>query len=139
MKNALILATFTFVFIYACSSSKTTSSKNINVADTAISVTDTIRIANDALEYEIIILEQGFDRFLNTQPPQEYYGIGFLESKNYLYSQEYNRRVRDITRSRGLYPQEINYDSKLKYGKEVNFLLYNYFRFFEIKYNQKLK
>ena len=41
-----------------------------------------IRIANDSLEYEIIITDLGFPRFLNTQPPQEYYGIGFLEGKN---------------------------------------------------------
>ena len=80
--------------------------------------------------YEIIILEQGFERFLNTQPPQGYYGLSFLESKNYLYVQEYNRRVRDITKSRALYPQEIFYDPKVRYGMKVNFLLYNYFRFF---------
>ena len=101
--------------------------------------TDTIVIANNELEYEIIILEQGFERFLNTQPPQGYYGLSFLESKNYLYVQEYNRRVRDITKSRALYPQEIFYDPKVRYGMKVNFLLYNYFRFFEQKYNQKLK
>ena len=102
-------------------------------------VTDTITIANEALDYEIIILEQGFDRYLNTQPKIDYYSLTFLESKNLFYSQEYNRRVRDIARSRDLYPQEINYNRNVHYGKEVNFLLFNYFQFFEQKYNQRLK
>lgn len=101
--------------------------------------TDTIKIANEELEYEIIILEQGFERYLSTQPNEEYYSITYLESKNLFYVQEYNRRVRDITRSRLLYPQEINYDRNLHYGKEVNYLLFNYFQFFEQKYNQRLK
>ena len=101
--------------------------------------TETITIANESLDYEIIILEQGFERYLSTQPNEEYYSETFLESKNLFYSQEYNRRVRDISRSRDLYPQEINYDRNVHYGKEVNYLLYNYFQFFEQKYNQRLK
>lgn len=125
-----------FVFLLSCGNSKNV----INSTNDSIGVKqDTIVIANKELEYEIIILEQGFERYLDTQPNEEYYSITFLESKNLFYVQEYNRRVRDITRSRELYPQEINYDRNKRYGKEVNYLLYNYFQFFEQKYNQRLK
>jgi len=133
-KNILIIATIVS-FLFACTSNK----KSITPSKQFQKETDTIRIANDSLEYEIIILEIGFNRYLNTQPPADYYGLKFLENKNYLYVTEYNRRVRDITISRDLYPQEINYNPSVRYGKEVNYLLYNYFRFFEKEYNQRLK
>lgn len=136
MKQMLI-----FLFLFGCLISCNSSKKTIST-DTATSKeekTDTIVISNDTLEYEIIILEQGFERYLITQPKASFYSTTYLENKNIIYVREYNRRVRDIGRSRDLYPQEINYNPKLRYGKEVNFLLFNYFQFFEYKYNQKLK
>ena len=136
MKKIILLNIVLVIFLVACKSSKDIS---VNVDKTTNVSKDTIVIANKELDYEIIILEQGFDRYLNTQPKEDYYGITFLENKNIFYVQEYNRRVRDITISRDLYPQEINYDRNKRYGKQVNFLLYNYFQFFEKKYNQRLK
>ena len=32
--------------------------------------------------------------------------------------------------------QQINYDDKIDYGMEVNYLLYMYFEFFQDKYNK---
>ena len=49
-----------------------------------------IRIANDSLEYEIIITDIGFPRFLNTQPPESYYDINYLERKNNFFVAAYN-------------------------------------------------
>lgn len=37
-----------------------------------------------------------------------------------------------------LYELQINYDPKMDYGYEVNYLLYNYFLYFQIKYKQRL-
>jgi hypothetical protein len=125
-----------FMFaVYGCESGKSTM-KDSPAAQTGTK--DTIRIANDSLEYEIIILEIGFDRYLNTQPPETYYSTDFLERKNQFYVGEYNRRVNDPRYSRDLYPQTIDYDSRIRYGKEVNYLLFIYFQYFEKKYNQKL-
>jgi hypothetical protein len=135
MKFILFNLILALAFV-ACKSSKEIPKNNGNTNKV---VTDTVTIANEALDYEIIILEQGFERYLETKPNKEYYSITFLESKNLFYVQEYNRRVRDITVPREFYPQEINYDRNMHYGKEVNYLLYNYFRFFEQKYNQRLK
>ncbi|MGK0377062.1 DUF6146 family protein [Patiriisocius sp. Uisw_017] len=135
MRKSILAIAMVVFFLYACSANKNA----IATSQKDVQKTDTIRIASDSLEYEIVILEIGFNRYLNTQPAADYYGVSFLENKNYLYAAEYNRRVRDITRTRDLYPQEINYNPKLHYGKEVNYLLYNYFRFFEKEYKQKLK
>ncbi len=120
--------------IYSCESGKSTME-----GDTKIAATDTLRIANDSLEYEILIIEPGFNTWVLTQPPRGYNGINYLETRNYQYVLEYNNRVRNNSFSRTLYPQEINYDPNIRYGLEVNYLLYNYFKYFEQKYKQKLR
>ncbi len=122
---------------YSCDSSKRISTSN--EMESNVVKNDTVRIANDELEYEILIIEPGFNQWLVSQPPMGYYGLTFLENRNAFYVLEYNRRVRSIDRSRELYPQEINYDPGTKYGLEVNYLLYNYFKYFEQTYNQKLR
>lgn len=100
---------------------------------------DTLRIANDSLEYEIIIIEPGFYNWLVTQFPEEYYSMSFLKNRNIFFVTEYNRRVIDpITYDPDLYPLQIDYDQHVDYGKEVNYLLYNYFVYFQRTYNQKL-
>ncbi|PKA84069.1 hypothetical protein ATE92_2239 [Ulvibacter sp. MAR_2010_11] len=120
--------------IYSCESSKSSVE---GVATTGTS--DTLRIANDSLEYEILIIEPGFDSWLVTQPPKGFNGIGYLETRNYQYVLEYNNRVYNPSYSKTLYPQQIDYDPNIHYGLEVNYLLYNYFKYFEQKYKQKLR
>lgn len=100
---------------------------------------DTLRIANDSLEYEIIIMEVGFNNWLLTQRPQSYYSLAFLENRNRIYVQNYNQRVMQPQRyNPDVYFLQINYDPQVHYGKEVNYLLFMYFRYFEQKYNQNL-
>ena len=101
---------------------------------------DTVRIANDSLEYEILIIEPGFNAWLFTQPPRGFYGLQTLEIRNRFSVAEYNRRVIDPRYNRtGLYEQRINYESQISYGYEVNYMLYNYFEFFEERFNQRLR
>lgn len=134
MKYLLIVIAFGLV-VLGCN-----SGKPIMTRDTAIKSikNDTVRIANDSLEYEIIIIEPGFDTWLVTQPPRGFYGQSYLENKNRLWVIEYNDRVRNFNRyDPKLYEQEINYDQSVNYGYEVNYLLYNYFVYFQAKFNQK--
>ncbi len=100
---------------------------------------DTIRIANDSLEYEIIIIEPGFNAWLITQRPRGYYSETYLEIRNRMYVIEYNRRVQQPQLfDNNIYIQEINYEPHIHYGYEVNYLLFNYFIFFEQRFNQRL-
>lgn len=100
---------------------------------------DTIRIANEELEYEIIIMEVGFENWLVTQRPIWYYSQNLLENRNIFLVSEWNRRVTTPMRyDPNLYIQLINYEAHIDYGLEVNYLLYMYFKFFEQKYNQRL-
>jgi len=117
----------------SCDSSKTV----VKESDVSAVSNDTIRIANEGLEYEIIIIEPGFESWLVTQKPEGFYGQSYLEGKNRLFVSEYNRRVQNFQLyDRLLYEQEINYEFHLDYGYEVNYLLYNYFLYFQETYNQ---
>ncbi|MEN8186091.1 MAG: DUF6146 family protein [Bacteroidota bacterium] len=138
----LIYLFITVLIIYSCDTSKSTTEKSDieRNTDTTESKQDTIRIANDELEYEIIIIDVGFESWLVTQKPMSYYGLPYLENKNYFYVVEWNQRVLNPHRyDPMLYEQQIDYDPNIDYGKEVNYKLYMYFEFFQKKYNQKLR
>ena len=121
------------LFVYSCG-----STKDRNLGDSQINE-DTVRIANDSLEYEIIIIEPGFNLFINSiARPEGYYSQQYLENKNRFLVTEFNQRVgQPMNYNPNLYLQEINYNPSIDYGYEVNYLLYNYFVFFSRHYNQK--
>ncbi|GGD92980.1 DUF6146 family protein [Planktosalinus lacus] len=134
MKYLLSILVFAMVVI-SCDTTKST----VQTTQDDSEFSDTVRIANDSIEYEIIIIEPGFNGWLVTQPPKGYYGLSYLETRNRQYVNEYNYRVYAPGFNKDLYVQEINYDPSISYGLEVNYLLYNYFKYFEITYNQKLR
>lgn len=134
MKYLFSILIFAFIII-SCDSTKPVVQTETDTS----TLSDTVRIANDSIEYEIIIIEPGFNSWLVTQPPKGYYGISYLESRNRQYVVEYNNRVYSPGYNKNLYVQEINYDPTVSYGLEVNFLLYNYFKYFETTYNQALR
>lgn len=134
MKNFLLITALS-VLIFSCGTGNTSMNSSTSTETTK---NDTIRIANDSLEYEIIIIEPGFQSWLISQPPRGFYGQAKLEGKNRQFVAEYNNRVLQSNQfSRNLYTEQINYDPTIDYGYEVNYLLYNYFVYFQNKYNQK--
>ena len=134
MKNLLYILLMV-LFVYSCGLTKNTgrSGKNNTTEN------DTVRIANDSLEYEIIIIEPGFNLFINSiARPEGYYSQSYLENKNQILVNDYNNRVRQPMRyNTNLYVQEINYNPQIDYGYEVNYLLYNYFVYISRQYNQR--
>lgn len=134
MKNILIIFIVGLV-VFSCSTSK---NKSVT-ADNHMVVNDTIRIANDELEYEVIIIEPGFYSWLNGQAkPRNYYSQSYLEARNRAWVIEYNNRVlQPMQFDPNLYSMQIDYRNTIDYGYEVNFLLYNYFVFFQQRYNQR--
>lgn len=134
--KSIIYLIVALALVYGCAS--TQNDKNLNGTNTA-TATDTVRIANDSLEYEIIIIEPGFSTFLySIAKPEGYYSQSYLENKNQFLVSEYNQRVNQPFRyNADLYPQQINYDYTVDYGYEVNYKLYNYFVYFSRQYNQR--
>lgn len=101
---------------------------------------DTVTIENDSLEYEIIIIDPGFNSWIQgIARPRGYYSQTFLESRNIYYVTEWNRRALQPMRyNPNLYEMQINYQAHIDYGYEVNYQLYNYFIYFQRKYGQRL-
>lgn len=128
-------------FIVSCNTSKPMSTdKNSNEKELAQKKSDTVKIANDELEYEIIIIEPGFNFWVQSRAkPRQYYSQQYLENRNQIYVIEWNQRVTQPQRfDTNLYEMQIDYRQGIDYGYEVNYLLYNYFVYFQLTYNQRL-
>lgn len=133
----LMIVLFLSVLFYSCDTPKTVVNQdNISLAE---KVSDTIRIENEELEYEIIIIDIGFESWFVTQKPITYYSNSYLRIKNTFYVTEWNIRVNQpFTYDPYLYEMSIDFDPNIDYGKEVNYKLFMYFQFFQQKYKQKL-
>ena len=75
----------------------------------------------------------------STAKPEGYYSQGYLEGRNLQYVTAYNQRVMQPQYyNSGLYDMQIDYQPNIDYGYEVNYKLYNYFIYFQLKYKQQL-
>jgi hypothetical protein len=135
MKN-LIYAALLLLMVIGCN-----STRNLDQTTTTgtSAVSDTVRIANDSLEYEVIIIDPGFSTWLASRAlPRTYYSLSYLESKNRIWVAEYNSRVMQPQRYGNMYTMQIDYLPTIKYGLEVNYLLYNYLVYFQNANRQRL-
>lgn len=85
---------------------------------------------SDSTEYELIVMDLGFETWLLMQP-QNLYSLDYYRTKNRLYVSEWNYRYLYPRRYRGLYESYINYDPSTDYGLEFERRLYYYFKYFE--------
>jgi Family of unknown function (DUF6146) len=134
------MKTIIYILFIVALSSCTSSKKMISDKSVATTKSDTVRIANDSLEYEVIIIDAGFSSWMNGRSkPRGFYGIDYLEGRNQIYVTEWNNRVLQPQRYEPmLYEMQINYDRNIRYGYEVNYLIYNYFIYFQITNRQQL-
>ena len=136
MKQYLFIVSLVFGLLFSCN-----SNKNISAKDEQPKLeSDTVRIANDEIEYEVIIIDPAFTNWFNSNArPRSFYSQSFLEARNIVWVTEWNRRV--IMPSQynpNLYEMQINYNAYTNYGFEVNYMIYNYLTFFQLHYNQRL-
>lgn len=107
--------------------------------ETAEEAEEPVVIANDSLEYEVIIIDPGFTSYLATAKPMSYYSQSTLEAKNRVYVAEWNNRARHpLQYNSNIFENEIDYRPDIDYGMEVNYKLYQYFQFAQKKYNFRL-
>jgi hypothetical protein len=132
--KTFLTALVIFIFIVGCNSSKTT------LKSTESTQEQPYRIANDSLEYEIIIFDLGFETYLQTiARPANFYTQQYYENKNRLYVTEWNLRAQNPLRyNNQIFENRIDYDFNTNYGLDVNYKLYNYFKFVEYKYKIKI-
>ncbi|MCX7547330.1 DUF6146 family protein [Xanthomarina sp. F1114] len=126
-------------FLYSCKSSQPTDNSSNN-EEVNITKNDTVSIANNDLEYELIIIEPGYNLWLETRArPRGYYEQDFMETRNKRYVDAWNNRALNPQEyPSGLYESQIYYDPSIDYGYEVNYKLYNYFIYFQLTYKQQL-
>ena len=124
-------------FIWSCGPSRSFVNHDSEVTTAE---QDTVRIENEDLEYEIIIIEPGFNTWLaSVAKPEGYYSQSYLESRNRIWVTEWNNRVlQPYSNSPNLYEQQIDYDPTIDYGYDVNYKLFNYFVYFQLHYKQQL-
>ena len=128
LKNSVCILLLV-IFIYSCGSSQKTTTKRETSKEEAVV------IANDSLEYEIIIYDIGFSTYLNSiAKPEWYYTQDYLETKNIMYVTEWNIRFNNPARYGTFYGSRIDYSPHVDYGLEVNYKLFNYFQFIRYKY-----
>jgi len=122
-----IFLIFIFLILIACGSSKINKEKPVV-------------IANDSLSYEVIIIDNGFNLYLNSvAQPRKYYSQQYLESRNYMFVTTWNIRAQNpLQFNPNIYENTIDYTNTIDYGYEVNYLLFNYFMFAQQKYKMSL-
>ncbi|QFZ55681.1 hypothetical protein FEZ18_13175 [Oceanihabitans sp. IOP_32] len=129
------------ILVASCNTTKPITSQSAQAEkEQALINNDTVTIANDKLEYEIIIIEPGFNFWLASRAkPKGYYSQHFLETRNRQYVIAWNQRVMQPQRyDPGLYEMQIDYQPEIDYGYDVNYKLYNYFIYFQLTYKQQL-
>ena len=127
------------ILIASCKSYNTNQTID-NGNNSALVDNDTVSISSDETDYEIIIIEPGFNTWLSTSArPRNFHSQHWLESRNALLVQAWNQRnLQPYTYDPNLYQLRIDYDTTTDYGYEVNYKLYNYFLYFQLKYKQRL-
>ena len=79
MKRILLLLIAILFILIGCN----TTQERKSFDDKPELKSDTIRIANDKIEYEVIIIDPGFTSWFNTNAkPKNYYSQSYLEARN---------------------------------------------------------
>lgn len=120
------------ILLYSCGSSPISNSSKVKE--------EPVVIANDSLEYQIIIMDVGFTAYLNsTAFPPGYYSQTYLENRNKIFVTNWNIRAQNPSRfNPNIYENIIDYQATVDYGYDVNYKLFNYFLFAQRKYNMSL-
>lgn len=114
------------VFVVAsCNTTKSGAPENQRVEMT----TD-----NDSTEYSLLVLDPGFESYLITQPPANFYSQQYYENWNRQYVLEWNARNMNPLQYGGFYETYIDYDPFKDYGLDLNYRLYYYFQYIKDKY-----
>jgi hypothetical protein len=134
MKNAICILIVVITIIGCTASKNRTVTSNNKTTEATKTASDTVRIANDELEYEIIIIDPGFNTWLYSYAqPRNYYSQEYLEARNRDWVIGWNMKFLEQNNYRNnLFEMRIDYNPNINYGYEVNYMLFNYLTYFQI-------
>jgi len=125
---------FALLFLSSCGSHNAKNSTD----PTKYTTLKLDKVSSDSTEYDIIITDAGYDSFLATQKPMDFYSQRYYENWNRYYVIDWNNKVRNSAyhsiKYQNIFDMYIDYDPSTDYGMEVNYKLYYYFRFVEERY-----
>jgi hypothetical protein len=102
--------------------------ESISIQKNAAGVVVTLTVNNS--EYEVTVLEEGYDTFLKQQQPKEFFTEQELKSKNIPLVNEWNMRCNNPSQyDPAIYEAAIDYSPATDYGLDVE---YNYYPLNEI-------
>lgn len=124
----LILAVFVFTVISSAQKEEKIQKKKSLKVNT--------KVERDSTEYDLLIFDSGFDSWFAIHDNEsERRSLSYYELKNQLYVVAWNNIYRKHTQ---LIDHSIEYNSSVRYGFNLNYKLYMYFRYFEEKHKIKL-
>lgn len=134
MRNFIYIGLI-FAVILGCATSNTSKEKTFSKTENMVK-NDTVKIANEELEYEIIIIDPGFNSwFLTYAKPKNFYSQQYFEARNRDWVIGWNNR---FMRGDRFIDMSIDYQNNIDYGYEVNYMLFNYLTYFQLTNNIRL-
>lgn len=110
--------------------------KNADEAFSHINLNGTIVIQTKSsyeyAEYDLAVLDLGYESFLAMQPSAGTYSLNYLKNKNQRYVTIWNSRV--ISENPEIYEMPIDYDNRIYYGLDFEYKLFMFFKFMEDKH-----
>ena len=124
MKKIIFLV-ITCLFMYSCST-QSVLKKTIPINDTNSEIA-----SQDSTEYELLILDIGFESWLATRSSIAMaHSNAYYKNWNHIYVTEWNHKH---MQGHPIFENYIEYDLFEDYGLDINYKLYNYFLFVEEK------
>lgn len=122
-----------FVAVIAICSCGTNKKIAVNQSDNRVSFSNP---EEDSIEYEILIIDPGFEIwFITNRKPIWYHEQFYLENWNIRYVSAWNEKVMNVRFQlqypRNPFEQIINYQAFVDYGIDVNHKLFYYFKYVE--------
>jgi hypothetical protein len=88
-------------------------------------------MAEDSTQYEIIVMEPGFETwFIANSKPEWYHSQEYYENWNRQYTHAWNAKINSFPHGH-LLNNPINYEDNIDYGLEINHKLFYYFQYVE--------
>ena len=116
------------VTAFSCSTSNMQEKKFSKKGN--LTTNDTVKIVNEEINYEIIIIDPGFNSwYVSYAKPRNHYSQNYLETRNRDWVIGWNNKFYQGSK---LIDMSIDYQNNINYGYEVNYMLFNYLTYFQL-------
>ena len=117
--KSYIFTVMVLIIAIACSSTKNLPEKAVDIE------------TEDSVEYEIIVMDPGFETwFITNSKPEWYHSLDYYENWNRQYTHTWNAQLSNFSKGH-LLSNPINYEDNIDYGLEINHKLFYYFQYVE--------